>query len=137
MAAAALGSKLSCIHRRKIKHLVTKVYASLLPDWQGAPEKELTLLLACLPTVDNIMSSPIHLGSGIHLFTWILLVLCQQIASFCLRLFLYISAFLLHIYVFVISTLSHIFSSITYKFSSSFTDSSSMRLIQVAPKIYH
>lgn len=119
--------------------MVTKVYASLLPDWQGAPEKEVTLLLACLPTVDNIMSSPIHLGSGTHLFTWILLVMGQQIASFFVYAYFYThaSAFLLHIHVFVISTLFHIFSSITYKFSSSFTDSSSMRLTQVAPKIYH
>ena len=35
------------IHLRKIKHLVTKLYASMLSDCGGAPENELTLFLTC------------------------------------------------------------------------------------------
>lgn len=57
------------------------------------------------------MSSPPHFGSGIYLFTWILLGTSQQLESFFAYAYfhMHVAAFLHHICNFLISTVSHIF----------------------------
>lgn len=69
----------------------------------------------------NIMSSPIHLGSGIYLYTWILLVPSQQFTSFLMAIFTCRS----QLFCFI-QTVSWfplfpiIFLSVIYEFSSKF-----------------
>lgn len=79
------------------------------------------LLYHAYSVVDDSVSLPIRLGSGIYWFTRILLVTSQPLASLFVYAYMHVSAFLPHIHNFVISTISYTFSSVIYKFSSNFT----------------
>lgn len=122
---ALYAPNVSCIHLRKRKHLVTKLYASKLADRQARSSRKLNgrLLYQAYSVVDDSVSLPIRLGSGIYWFTRILLVTSRPLASLFVYAYfhMHVSAFPPHIYNFVISTISYTFSSVIYKFSSNFT----------------